>query len=53
MRKVEVVPHNPAGKPAFEQESEQIAQTLGDNVVAIHPIGSTAIANIYSFGHFA
>ena len=48
MRKVEAVPHNPAWQQAFEREARQIAQTLGDNVVAIHHIGNTAIPSIYA-----
>jgi GrpB-like predicted nucleotidyltransferase (UPF0157 family) len=34
--KVEVVPHNPTWRDAFEAESEQIALAMGENVVAIH-----------------
>jgi GrpB-like predicted nucleotidyltransferase (UPF0157 family) len=46
--KVEVVPPNPAWKPAFEAESKQIALIMQENVVAIHHIGSTAIPGIYA-----
>jgi GrpB-like predicted nucleotidyltransferase (UPF0157 family) len=48
VRKVEVVPHNPQWQEAFEIESTQIQAALGDNVVAIHHIGSTAIPDIYA-----
>jgi GrpB-like predicted nucleotidyltransferase (UPF0157 family) len=48
MRQVEVVPHNPQWRDAFEAEAEHVATALGDNVVAIHHIGSTAIPNIYA-----
>jgi len=48
MRKVEVVPHNPLWRDAFEAEAERVAAALGENVVAIHHIGSTAIPNIYA-----
>lgn len=48
MRKVEVVPHNPTWKAAFEEASQQIAKTLGDNAVVIHHIGSTSIPGIYA-----
>jgi GrpB-like predicted nucleotidyltransferase (UPF0157 family) len=48
MRKVEVVPHNPDWQQTFEQAAQQVAQALGDNVVAIHHIGSTAIPGIYA-----
>ncbi len=46
--KVEVVAHNPNWKNAFESESKQIAKALGDNIVIIHHIGSTAIPHIYA-----
>src|SRR5918996_855966 len=48
MRKVEVVPHDPRWRDAFEAEAEQVAAALGENVVAVHHIGSTAIPNIYA-----
>ena len=48
MRKVEVVPHNPQWRDAFEAEANHVAAALGENVVAIHHIGSTAIPNIYA-----
>jgi GrpB-like predicted nucleotidyltransferase (UPF0157 family) len=48
MKKVEVVPHNPQWRDEFETEAKQIAAALGENVVAIHHIGSTAIPEIYA-----
>jgi GrpB-like predicted nucleotidyltransferase (UPF0157 family) len=48
MRKVEVVPHDPRWRDAFETEAKHVAAALGENVVAIHHIGSTAIPNIYA-----
>ncbi|MEO1619836.1 MAG: GrpB family protein [Cyanobacteria bacterium J06632_3] len=48
MRTVEVVPHRPEWRDAFEAESKRIAEALGDNVVEIHHIGSTAIPRIYA-----
>ncbi len=48
MRKVEVVPHNPRWRDAFEVEARHIAVALNENVVAIHHIGSTAIPNIFA-----
>lgn len=48
MKKVEVVPHDPRWRDAFEAEAKAIAAALGENVVAIHHIGSTAIPNIYA-----
>jgi GrpB-like predicted nucleotidyltransferase (UPF0157 family) len=48
MRKVEVVPHNPQWRDAFEAEAGHVAAALGENAAAIHHIGSTAIPNIYA-----
>jgi GrpB-like predicted nucleotidyltransferase (UPF0157 family) len=48
MRKVEVVPHNTQWRDEFEAEAKHVAAALGENVVAIHHIGSTAIPNIYA-----
>jgi GrpB-like predicted nucleotidyltransferase (UPF0157 family) len=48
MKKVEVVPHNPRWRNAFEAEAKHIGAALGENVLAIHHIGSTAIPNIYA-----
>src|SRR6478672_1057395 len=48
MKKIEVVPHDLRWRAVFETEAEQIAAALGETVVAIHHIGSTAIANIYA-----
>jgi GrpB-like predicted nucleotidyltransferase (UPF0157 family) len=48
MKKVEVVPHDPRWRNAFEAESRQIAAALGENVVAIHHIGSTSIPGIHA-----
>jgi GrpB-like predicted nucleotidyltransferase (UPF0157 family) len=48
MRKVEVVPHTPKWREAFDIESKLIAAALGETVVAVHHIGSTAIPNIYA-----
>ena len=48
MRKVEVVPHDPRWRDAFEAEAKRVAAALGENVVALHHVGSTAIPNIYA-----
>ena len=48
MQKIEVVAHNPNWKKAFEEESKRIADALGENVVAVHHIGSTSIPTIYA-----
>ena len=44
--RVQVVAHDPTWKDAFEAEATQIAQALGDVVVSVHHIGSTAIPGI-------
>jgi GrpB-like predicted nucleotidyltransferase (UPF0157 family) len=46
--KVEVVPPDPAWQEEFQQESQQLAWVMGENIVAIHHIGSTAIPSIYA-----
>jgi len=46
--KVEVVPPNPVWREDFEVESKHIALVMGENIVAIHHIGSTAIPGIYA-----
>src|SRR5215218_10282056 len=48
MKKVEVVAHNRQWRAAFETEAKDVAAALGENVVAIHHIGSTAIPDIYA-----
>ena len=46
MKKVEVVPHDPAWSREFDAEASRIREALGDVVVAVHHIGSTAIPGI-------
>src|SRR3982750_1800714 len=48
MRIVKVVPHDPQWRDEFGAEAKRIAAALGENVVAIHHIGSTAIPHIYA-----
>ncbi|MBW3570749.1 MAG: GrpB family protein [Gemmatimonadetes bacterium] len=48
MKKVEVVPHDPRWRDAFEAEAKHVAAALGENVTAIHHIGSTAIPGIHA-----
>src|SRR5919112_3572482 len=48
MSRVEVVPHDPRWRDAFEAEAKRVAAALGENVVAVHHVGSTAIPNIYA-----
>ncbi len=46
MRKVEVVPHSPGWTEKFRAEAERLRAMLGEEVVAVHHIGSTAIPGI-------
>lgn len=46
--KVEVVPPNPKWAEEFEVESKQIILVMGENIIAIHHIGSTSIPGIYA-----
>ena len=48
MSRVNVVPHNSGWRDAFEAEAKLVAAALGENVVAAHHIGSTAIPGIYA-----
>jgi GrpB-like predicted nucleotidyltransferase (UPF0157 family) len=48
MKKVEVVPHDPRWRDSFEAEAKDIAAALGENLVAIHHIGSTAVTGIHA-----
>jgi GrpB-like predicted nucleotidyltransferase (UPF0157 family) len=48
IRKVEVVPHDRHWQSLFKAESQQLAIAFEDNAIAIHHIGSTAIATIYA-----
>ncbi len=44
--KVRVVPYNPVWKLEFEREADSIAEILGDLLVSIHHIGSTAVEGL-------
>ena len=48
MMKVEVVPHDTRWRDAFEAEAKLVAEALGESVLAVHHIGSTAIRGIYA-----
>lgn len=48
MRNVEVVPHDSSWRDAFDVEATSVAAALGENVVNVHHIGSTAIQGIYA-----
>jgi len=43
---VELVPHNPGWGREFAQEALTIHHALGETVVALHHVGSTAIPGI-------
>ncbi len=47
-RKVEVVPPDRHWQSLFKAESKQLLIAFGDNAIAIHHIGSTAIETIYA-----
>jgi GrpB-like predicted nucleotidyltransferase (UPF0157 family) len=46
MPAVELAPHSPEWAGAATREAARLAATLGDNLIEIHHIGSTAIASI-------
>ena len=46
MRKIAVLPHNHNWSDMFKAEAEKITASLGEEVLEIHHIGSTAIPNI-------
>jgi GrpB-like predicted nucleotidyltransferase (UPF0157 family) len=46
--RVKVVAHDPAWSAQAEQEAKRLQNGLGDIIVAIHHIGSTAIPGIYA-----
>jgi GrpB-like predicted nucleotidyltransferase (UPF0157 family) len=48
VEKAEVVPHNPNWGNEFEKEAKQVAAAMGETLVAVHHIGSTAIDGIYA-----
>ena len=46
VRKVEVVPHDPNWPMLFQSEAGKLGAILGEEVLAIHHIGSTAIPDM-------
>ncbi len=46
--KIFMVPHDPEWRHKFQHAAGRISAVLGDNVVAVHHIGSTAIPTIYA-----
>jgi GrpB-like predicted nucleotidyltransferase (UPF0157 family) len=45
-RRIEVVPHEPEWSDVFREEAKELMAIFGDEMVAIHHIGSTAIPGI-------
>lgn len=45
-RKIEVIPYNPAWPQMFEEEAAKIRQALGENCIAVHHVGSTAVPGL-------
>lgn len=48
MEQIQVLPHDPRWRIVFEHESRLVRRALGENVIAIHHIGSTSIRGIYA-----
>ncbi len=46
--RIQIVPHNPAWRRQFEDEAGRIVAALGEMVVRLHHIGSTAIPEIWA-----
>ena len=46
VRLIEVVPYNPRWRVLFEGVASELIEVFGEEVVAIHHVGSTAIPNI-------
>ena len=46
--RIQVVAHDPAWRGEFEAEARRITRALGDLVVRLHHIGSTAIPGIFA-----
>lgn len=45
---VELVPHSAEWRPAAEAEARRLRDVLGENLLAVHHIGSTAIPGIHA-----
>lgn len=46
LRRVEVAPHSPGWAEEFRSEAGRLRAALGDDLVAVHHVGSTAIPGI-------
>jgi len=45
-RKIEVVPYDPNWPDQFNNEAQSIRDALGDNLIAIHHVGSTSVPGL-------
>lgn len=45
--KVRVIPYDPRWPARYEEEADRIREILGDQLVAIHHIGSTAVLSAH------
>lgn len=48
LKKIDVLPYDPAWPQQFQQEAERIQECLGAHCIAIHHIGSTAVPGLPS-----
>lgn len=46
MKKIVVVPYNPAWPEHFEREAAKIKEAVGSNCIAVHHIGSTSVPGL-------
>jgi len=46
LRKIVVVPYNPAWPEMFRREAKAIAEVFGEQLIAIHHIGSTSVPGL-------
>ena len=46
--RITMVPHDPEWRQQFQQEAEQLTAALGNTVVTVHHVGSTAVPTIYA-----
>jgi GrpB-like predicted nucleotidyltransferase (UPF0157 family) len=48
VRKIIVVPHDPAWSELYRKEAEWLKSFFGEEIVAIHHFGSTSLTDIYA-----
>lgn len=46
VRKVEVVPYHPTWPALFQREADRLGPLIGENLIALHHIGSTAVPGL-------